>query len=1274
MALYTSGEGFGVGEDSSVDSENESDDSMDDAGEEDAGVEVIDYEDMNNIIDDASEQDEGDEALDVDQYVPPADGYQNNVPTFSIAGESNVPRDSRVRRWDRNPDAMSDVDDESEMFDVKSGTTADGSSVFGLHFVGSNSVSGTSTSQQTPPHSPFERADPDATPKIGTRSRSKAANPEGNKGSPVKLLKIPPPPAEKLRQWEESKSLSSRPVAEGSSPAIKEAESDQASTDAPDTAKAHRRANSLNNLNDMNLSYKIQLPKSPHKKSTAGAHTITEELDLDSHPRMAEKIALASSKAARKFEEKYSHQRHERHESDEVVDAKDKQKSATTGSNRFFCADDDPPADEEQDTDPLLSMATGGLVRGAFSPWKISDEDDATSIASSSVAPNAVAAGAAKPLRGSSHARKDDSMALDSLNESFEVSLEDDREGRRGALTGVLQWLFGDVLAPDSPTVAAFSAFDINASTTVQADRLLAIAKDDECFNAICDFVAANVIEREASEVNATTEDASPQILAAGSYDDNSVSTFESPAVGKAQATNGTGHPKDTIEAFNIPTPANDSSYSSDIRPSSGVLAANFVGFLQQIETATGLTSPYGNSNPFLHSVVAAITARKQDGHSGREAKSMQELVFTDEAAVVKVFLFLRDACKGGTYSQQKMLTSIDEDTDDTMKQRFEEPTPFTSNDEEVVPLHKGGRSVNPKQRHNQNGKRKASHKTHKHSKGQSKAANLNLVVPDESPSPFETAVWNDPSIVLTTLSFLGDPVAVCGMKRLNVFCNRVVVENQHVLMRDAVRLGGMSKYVRPSFWLWVTERSDPADPIPLVPSRRGFEHTLSSHTSTSSSVASKYKGRDFAKLKELGAKGKWQHIIERDVTRSFGNLPPHKTGARYRQDSIVRALVSFGREELMRNGRGFHGMDKLPEDSEAKHFKLSSRFDRRDDSSNCSSATPTDTVSDWGGISPVGSMVDDDPSVGPAEADKSMQIVSYENGELLDKSAKQALKLNLSQQTSRSDVSDPVLSGNALTGEMKVDLQDKLRSILHALAARHEAVGYCQGMDYVVAHLLRVLQDTVLLRQVQRSMPGREEAAEDWRTISSDELRGRMSAINSQSAVVEEVVFGVMDTFFSTYGLQHMYWPELRCLKTCCRVFEKVIKQKLPVLADHFEHHELNVGLFALGWFQTLFLYLPSMPSTTVCHMWDIWLVERSFKIFFRVGTAILFLSQPTLLNHDLEGMMTYLNTFPDATLLRRDILIPCALQIKITNRMLAEIEMEIAKTNQADSNEYFR
>ena len=376
--------------------------------------------------------------------------------------------------------------------------------------------------------------------------------------------------------------------------------------------------------------------------------------------------------------------------------------------------------------------------------------------------------------------------------------------------------------------------------------------------------------------------------------------------------------------------------------------------------------------------------------------------------------------------------------------------------------------------------------------------------------------------------------------------------------------------------------------------------------------------------------------------------------------------------------------MDKVPEGLETEHFKLSSRVDCRDDSSHGSSGshTPTDTVSEWPAISPVGSLVSEEPSLSVVRFDdNSIQIVSSENGEILETNEIQPQN-NWNLQSSNSQVSDPVLSCNALTNEMKIDLQNKLRTILHALAARHEGVGYCQGMDYIVAHLLRVLQDTILLRVVQQSMPIGQDNLE-WRSMSSDEknciLRARMSDINFKSAIVEEVVFDVMDTFFLTYNLQHMYWPELRCLKTCCRVFENVIRQKLPVLADHFEHHDMNVGLFALGWFQTLFLYLPSMPSATVCHIWDIWLVERSFKIFFRVGTAILFLSQPTLLNHDLEGMMTYLNTFPDATLLRRDILIPCALQIKITNRMLVEIEIEVTKPNElhdevhGNDNEYF-
>jgi len=1259
MSMYNSGK-FGVGDDSSVDDADEEEgcNSVKDSGSADNNVEVtnnealFDYEDMNNMIDDVDDNEddteiinENKEALDMFRLV------QDNVPTFTPGEENEISGGGRVNRWDNNPDCISEVSSKV--------TNASSTAMFGLNFVGSSTVCSSTHGAKSPQ---FE-LDPDATPKIGSTKGSTSGRKsiqeelDGNssKNSSAKLFKIPPPPPEKLREWEESKG---GVVRRDRSSSINSAKSDD---------KSPRQSNNAGG----SLNYKLHTPKSPKKKP----HSLEEELDLVNHKRFAEKIVMATSKAARKFEEEYDENAPSPKQEDQV--------SPSSSTDRFFsCAGEttQPRTSSSPEQLNLQMPAVGELTRGAFSPWKIPDraDDNESSIASSArmLYENETyvkaAMAAATSISDSQYNDNNERGEVpeqnkdDTHDESFEISLEE--EGG-GALTSVLTWLFNEVLPPDSSIVAAFSAFDIDTATAVQYGRCLAIANDDESFNIICRYVATSVMKQYGNarvEVDRETNDGVPCQISDGSNtagSDISVSTFETtssvsdnkPAFAERAAARIL---KRIVDPFQIPTSTDDTSTSRG--PSPDELAAGLASFLQQISNLTGLQSPF-NDNPFIPTVEQQNLNTSRRG----EGKTMQDLVFSDQDRLIAIFQFLEKACKGDEV--KRVLSDIEEGTADGnhinndtsyASPKGQSALSCISSDHHAktkATVRKSNRSSRPRKSSSRQPVKPRSHHV-----------NLNYLVPNERPSPFEKAVWNTPSIVPLILSFLGNPVSVCVMKRLNVFCNRIVCENQHVLMRDAVRLGGMSKYVRPSFWLWVTEMNKTEPPIQLRSSRRGYD-PRNAPTSTSG-----YKGDDFLKLKESGENGKWKNIIERDVTRAFGNMPPHKTGARYRQDSIVRALVSFGREEIMRNSRSYQALS-IPEESEAKHFKLSSRLDKkRDDSSNGSSGslTPTDTVSDWGGISPVGSLVTEDET-NPVITEESMKVVSFENGEVLETSTKQHPKLNV--VTSRSDVSDPVLSGNALTNEMKVDLQDKLRSILHALAARHEGVGYCQGMDYVVAHLLRVLQDTILLRVVQRSMPGGQSEVDDWRTISSDELRTRMNGINTNSIVVEDVVFRVMDTFFSTYSLQHMYWPELRCLKTFCRVFESLIKQKLPVLADHFQHHDLNVGLFALGWFQTLFLYLPSMPSATVCHIWDIWLVERSFKIFFRIGTAILFLSQPTLLNHDLEGMMTYLNTFPDATLLRRDILIPCALQIKITNRMLVEIEMEVAKTNQAESNEYF-
>ncbi|CAB9506628.1 Ecotropic viral integration site 5 protein [Seminavis robusta] len=618
---------------------------------------------------------------------------------------------------------------------------------------------------------------------------------------------------------------------------------------------------------------------------------------------------------------------------------------------------------------------------------------------------------------------------------------------------------------------------------------------------------------------------------------------------------------------------------------SSSVVAANFVSFIHRVSKAAGIPSPFGEENPFLLDLVTtSIHGTPKNGESA-DPTTMQRIVFR-LCPADKIVIFCAQVCGG-----------VDNDCADVV-----EPSDTKSSGASSFDLIEATRSTAASKKSKSN---EDATKTKGGLLGEQK-----WIVPDEHPSPFESLVQHEPKMLAVILDYLGDPVAVCRMKMTSRSCHSFVDKNEQILMRDAVRLGGLSMHVRPSFWLWVI---------------------LEKCSETTGATQNASENRDqLMSLEEAGRTGKYHNVIQRDVARAFGNMPPHKTGSRLRTDSIVRALVTWGKNRIMK--RGVKGDGNPPPSS----GRLSTVFDSESEASQ----TRTDTVSDWGGVSPVPSFAGSCNGTADGE-DRSTR---NDDGR---KKGKDVVSTDLL-----------VLGGNALTDEMKADLQNKLAFILHGLAATHLDVGYCQGMDYVVAHLLRILQETVCWRAAHGTLPASILSAPKFPEVFDEEAVSKLMEETDNTLVVEETIYRVMDCLFTTFNLRHMYWPELRCLKTCCRVFEKLIQLKLPVLADHFEHHELNVGLFALGWFQTLFLYLPSMPSATVCHIWDIWLVERSFKIFFRVGTAILFLSQPILLNHELEGMMTYLNTFPDATLLNPDILIACALQIKVTNKMLMEIE----------------
>jgi hypothetical protein len=944
--------------------------------------------------------------------------------------------------------------------------------------------------------------------------------------------------------------------------------------------------------------------KSPYKSVERGSPQVSVH-DLAVGTKMAEKLALASSAAAQKFEEQFV--------SRSQVDLKhlgeneSKQQSAKAGNSRIdsvsalslFCV---PQTMDEEDLNVTVG-AVGIIDTSKLGPDSIVDVSDSlgkpplrqdnasTQGFDSSVE---LSRGAFSPWRNIKRGDTPPAIANGLTDKSLDNNALETQSSNAPLQRNAHSWLLLDVLK-----------LELDNFSTLGDDEVRRLLYDNDNFNALCMFVAGYV-----NDCQTLVDRISPS-------GDNTTT---------ALADRSRQKPK--LQPFRVP-PRNESSTGTD---SPSVLAANFVSFLYRVEKVTGTPSPFGQENPFLREIIGSSMRRSNDTHGAdaiddRKSASMQDILFDHvQGHPGQIIEFFFRVCHRTSpqateseFTRGKVESSIEDNTE-------------TGPEDAVT---QGDNLYTP-------------------SPVELSLRNLNLIVSSQRPSPFETAVWTNPSFLLSTLAFLGDPVAVCRMKVVNRFCNRIIKENEHVVMRDAVRLGGLSMHLRPSFWMWVTlEKCGQHEKRPfeaqLSPVTNGADHESPTCVEGDSKVR---------ELERMGRTGKWHSVIDRDVSRAFGNMPPHKTGARLRTDSIVRALVTWGRNRIMK--RGVRGSGEGPWLSGAANTDKMKNTITGDEASDASetSHTPTDTVSDWGGVSPVGSFTSSVSGMNDGDSDRQKS----HGFDKLQHSADVSMAMRgphqmLSTRSRQSFVADEdlALGGNALTEEMKTELQDKLGYILYALAAAHQDVGYCQGMDYVVAHLLRILQDTILWRAARGTLPLSITSA------SAISFQNGVATNVGDTQVVEETVFKVMDTFFTTYNLRHMYWPELRCLKTCCRVFERLIQIKLPVLADHFEHHDLNVGLFALGWFQTLFLYLPSMPSATVCHMWDIWLVERSFKIFFRVGTAILFLSQPILLNHDLEGMMTYLNTFPDATLLNPDILIACALQIKVTNKMLMEIEAEI-------------
>lgn len=209
LAMYTSGAGFGVGNDSSTDVDDETYfNSTDGDSEEGADASpglLFEYEDMN--IADLGETGEGDALVFVRPLVRPSDDDVGFPPPTSEVTDTALDTDSGLTCPGAISDAGGDGGGGGDSYSRPEGSAGDptgrSSALSGMRRAGSPPNQGgadTSESHPTASHVSLERGAPpsDARHTATTRGEEERALPA------PKLHKIPPPPPEKLRRWEES--------------------------------------------------------------------------------------------------------------------------------------------------------------------------------------------------------------------------------------------------------------------------------------------------------------------------------------------------------------------------------------------------------------------------------------------------------------------------------------------------------------------------------------------------------------------------------------------------------------------------------------------------------------------------------------------------------------------------------------------------------------------------------------------------------------------------------------------------------------------------------------------------------------------------------------------------------------------------------------------------------------------------------------------------------------------------------------------------------------
>ncbi|CAH9106998.1 unnamed protein product [Cuscuta europaea] len=194
---------------------------------------------------------------------------------------------------------------------------------------------------------------------------------------------------------------------------------------------------------------------------------------------------------------------------------------------------------------------------------------------------------------------------------------------------------------------------------------------------------------------------------------------------------------------------------------------------------------------------------------------------------------------------------------------------------------------------------------------------------------------------------------------------------------------------------------------------------------------------------------------------------------------------------------------------------------------------------------------------------------------------------------------------------------QRSLYNVLKAYSVYDRDVGYVQGMGFVAGLLLLYMSE--------------EDAF--WLLVAL--LKG---AVHSP--------------------MEGMYLVGLPLVQQYLFQFDRLVKDFMPKLGEHFSQEMINPSMYASQWFITVFSY--SFPFHLALRIWDVFLYE-GVNIVFKVGLALLKYCHDDLVKLPFEKLIHALRNFPEDAM-NPDTLLSMAYTFKVSKR-LEELKEEYEK-----------